>query len=38
MLFEGWFQKVPAQRDEELIAPLNALERDEDADAAWRRW
>ncbi len=38
VLFEGWFQKVPAQRDEELIAPLNALERDEDPDGAWRRW
>ena len=38
VLFEGWFQKVPAQRDEELIAPLNALERDEDADGTWRRW
>ena len=38
VLFEGWFQKVPAQRDEELIAPLNPLERDEDADGTWRRW
>ena len=38
VLFEGWFQKVPAQRDEELIAPLNALERDEDPDGTWRRW
>jgi D-glycerate 3-kinase len=38
VLFEGWFQKVPAQRDGELVEPLNALERDEDADGTWRRW
>ena len=38
VLFEGWFQKVPAQRDAELVVPLNALERDEDADGTWRRW
>ena len=38
VLFEGWFQKVPAQREDELVAPLNALERDEDADGTWRRW
>ncbi|GAA5005121.1 kinase [Pseudoluteimonas lycopersici] len=38
VLFEGWFQKVPAQTDAELVSPLNALERDEDADGTWRRW
>ena len=38
VLFEGWFQKVPAQREDELIAPLNALERNEDPDGIWRRW
>lgn len=38
VLFEGWFQQVPAQRDDELAVPLNALERDEDADGIWRRW
>ena len=38
VLFEGWFQKVPPQREDELAAPLNALERDEDADGTWRRW
>ncbi len=38
VLFEGWFQKVPAQRDEELVVPLNVLERDEDPDGTWRRW
>ena len=38
VLFEGWFQKVPAQREDELVAPLNALERNEDPDGTWRRW
>lgn len=38
VLFEGWFQEVPPQRDDELIEPLNALERDEDASGTWRRW
>ena len=38
VLFEGWFQKVPPQRDDELVVPLNALERDEDPDGTWRRW
>jgi len=38
VVFEGWFQRVPAQRDEELIVPINALERDEDPDGTWRRW
>jgi D-glycerate 3-kinase len=38
VLFEGWFQKVPAQREDEIVVPLNALERDEDADGTWRRW
>jgi len=38
VLFEGWFQKVPPQREDELAVPLNALERNEDADGTWRRW
>ncbi|MCI4568713.1 kinase [Lysobacter sp. CFH 32150] len=37
-IFEGWFLKVPAQQPSELVAPLNALERDEDADGTWRRY
>lgn len=37
-IFEGWFLKVPAQQPSELAAPLNALERDEDADGTWRRY
>lgn len=38
VLFEGWFLKVPAQTPAELVAPINALERDEDRDGSWRRW
>lgn len=38
VLFEGWFHKVPPQGEADLAAPINALERDEDADGAWRRW
>jgi D-glycerate 3-kinase len=36
VLFEGWFQKVPAQEPAALAEPVNALERDEDADGSWR--
>lgn len=35
--FEGWCLKVPPQRPDELLQPINALERDEDADGHWRR-
>ena len=38
VLFEGWFHKVPPQAEAELAAPINALERDDDPDGAWRRW
>ena len=38
VIFEGWFQKVPAQEPAELVEPLNTLERDEDPDGTWRRW
>ncbi len=38
VVFEGWFLKTPAEPDASLAAPLNALERDEDADGTWRRW
>jgi len=38
VLFEGWFQKVPAQPADALVAPINALERDEDPHAIWRTW
>ncbi len=38
VLLEGWFLKTPAQPDAELLAPVNALERDEDPDGVWRGW
>jgi D-glycerate 3-kinase len=37
VLFEGWCVGAVAQPDTDLAAPLNTLERDEDADGAWRR-
>lgn len=38
LVFEGWFLGTPAQAEGELDAPLNALEREADADGRWRRW
>lgn len=38
VVFEGWFLGTPAEAAEALVAPLNALERDEDPGGAWRRW
>lgn len=38
VLFEGWFLRTPPEDPAALEAPLNALERDEDADGAWRRY
>lgn len=38
LVFEGWCLKVPAEDDGALVAPVNALERDEDPTGAWRRW
>lgn len=37
-IFEGWFQKVPPEAPDGLVAPLNALEREEDPDGTWRGW
>jgi len=37
ILFEGWCIAATAQAESELAAPVNALERDEDADLVWRR-
>ena len=37
ILFEGWCVGARAQSTEALEAPINALERDEDADGSWRR-
>ena len=38
VVFEGWCLGAPAESDEALRDPINALERDEDADGTWRRW
>ncbi|BDU17718.1 kinase [Lysobacter auxotrophicus] len=38
VLFEGWFLCTPPQDDDALRDPVNAIERDEDADATWRRY
>lgn len=38
IVFEGWFLATPAQRDDALREPLNALERDEDANCTWRKF
>ncbi|MEM9303082.1 MAG: kinase [Pseudomonadota bacterium] len=36
VLFEGWCVACPPQQADALEAPVNALERDEDADGVWR--
>lgn len=36
LLLEGWCVGCRPQADEELLDPVNALERDEDADGVWR--
>lgn len=38
ILFEGWCVGAIAQDEAALAQPVNALERDEDADGAWRRY
>lgn len=38
LVFEGWFLGTPAQDETDLDPPLNALEREADADGRWRRW
>jgi D-glycerate 3-kinase len=37
ILFEGWCVGARPQDDEALVQPINALERDDDPDGAWRR-
>ncbi|MGH8254023.1 MAG: kinase, partial [Steroidobacteraceae bacterium] len=37
ILFEGWCLGAPPQSEAELAQPVNALEKDEDGDGAWRR-
>ena len=38
VILEGWCVAVPPQTMGELEQPINALERDEDAQAIWRTW
>ncbi len=38
VILEGWFLKVPAQTEAELLEPINPLERDEDPEGIWRHW
>jgi D-glycerate 3-kinase len=38
VILEGWFNQVPAQAEAELATPVNALEREEDAQGTWRRY
>ncbi|MCR6662795.1 MAG: kinase [Luteimonas sp.] len=38
VVFEGWCVGTPAEDDGALAEPVNALERDEDADGIWRRF
>lgn len=38
VILEGWCNRVPAQDEAALAAPLNALERNEDTDGTWRRY
>jgi len=38
LVFEGWCLATPAEADDALRDPLNALERDEDQQGIWRRW
>lgn len=38
VLFEGWCVGTPPQGDAEQTAPVNELERSEDADGRWRRY
>lgn len=37
VVFEGWCLKAAPEDDAALATPINALERDEDADGRWRR-
>lgn len=38
IIFEGWCLGASAQHPDQLASPVNSLERDEDADAAWRNY
>jgi D-glycerate 3-kinase len=38
IFFEGWCVGSPPQNEQDLITPINRLERDEDRDGCWRRY
>ena len=38
VIFEGWCVGARPQKPAELIEPVNALERNQDADGRWRHW
>ncbi|MEO5595960.1 MAG: kinase [Lysobacteraceae bacterium] len=38
IVLEGWFLRVPAESEADLLTPLNALERIEDPRGIWRRF
>ena len=38
LVFEGWFLGTPAEESAALNVPINALEREGDAEGGWRRW
>lgn len=38
VILEGWFNQVLPQSEAELATPVNALEREEDAQGIWRRY
>ncbi|MES2988738.1 MAG: kinase [Pseudomonadota bacterium] len=38
LILEGWCLGAHPQPETELAAPVNALEREQDADRVWRRW
>lgn len=38
VVLEGWCLAAPAQPRDELVEPINALEREEDAQGIWRHW
>lgn len=38
LIVEGWCLGLPAQTEQELIRPVNALEAEEDQDGRWRRF
>lgn len=38
ILFEGWFNNCPVQSREQLLEPINELERKEDAHGVWRTY